>query len=99
MLFVNVRTMGAPMPYSWLSPMLLIMWLVLPGSAIVVNVTVPVAVVPSFPVAVTFAVYFMAYRSACAGTQADPSGRIVPSTWAPDDAFLTSTEAFLAFLV
>ncbi len=79
--------------------MLLSMWLVSPGSAIVVKLAVVAAVLPSVPVAVTLAVYFVPYLSACAGTQLDPSGRSAPSTWAPDKALVSSTAALLAFLV
>src|SRR6266536_434632 len=75
------------------------MWLVLPGSGIVVKLTVLVAVVPSVPDAVTFAVYFVAYLSACAGTQLDPSGRIAPSTLAPVPALVNWMVAPLAFFV
>src|SRR2546430_4325148 len=99
MLLVNVSTIGALTPYTWPSPMLLIMWLVLPGSAIVVNVAVLVVVFPSAPVALTLAVYFMPYRNACIGTQLDPSGRGAPSTLAPVPALVTSTVADFAFRV
>jgi hypothetical protein len=75
------------------------MWLVLPGSAIVVKLTVLVAVFPSVPVAVTFAVYFVAYFSACAGTHDDPSGLGSPSTEFPDPALVSSTLALFAFFV
>src|SRR5690348_221597 len=75
------------------------MWLVLPGSAIVVKLMVLVAVVPSVPVAVTFAVYLVAYLSACAGTHDDPSARSSPSTVLPDPALVSSTLALLAFFV
>src|SRR2546423_15681954 len=61
MLLVNVSTIGAPTPYTWPSPMLLIMWLVLPGSAIVVNVAGLVTVFSAGPVAVSFGGCFFPY--------------------------------------
>src|SRR5689334_10690399 len=77
----------------------LIMWSVLAGSFMIVNVEVAVAVLPSSPVAVTLAVYFCPYRRACIGTHVDPSGRGPPSTFAPLPALVTSTVAFFAFFV
>src|SRR2546423_13925162 len=95
MFLVKVSTIGAPTPYTWPSPMLLIMWMVLPGSAIVVNVAVLGVVFPSAPVGLTLAGYFLPYRNACTGTQLDPSGPGAPATVAPAPGVVTSPGADL----
>src|SRR2546423_15375983 len=93
MFLVKVSTIGAPTPYTWPSPMLLIMWLVLPGSAIVVNVAVLVTVFPAAPVAGTLAVYFLPDPSARIGNQLAPAGPGAPPRLAPGPAVGPSTGA------
>src|SRR2546423_10854666 len=83
MFLVKVSTIGAPTPYTWPSPMLLIMWLVLPGSAIVVNVAVLVTVFPSAPVAGTLAGYFFPHPNAPLGTPLPPPGAGPPPPLPP----------------
>src|SRR2546423_6839723 len=93
MFLVKVSTIGAPTPYTWPSPMLLIMWLELPGSAIVVNVSAPVRAIPSAPESLAFCGFFIPDPDASVPAHLDAMAPGAPADLVAAPAFDFASEA------
>ena len=95
----NFTISGMATPTTWLSPRKLVTRICLAGFAIVVNVLVAVAGLPSSPVAVTVAVYVCPYSRAADGSQLPPSAASVPSTTLPAASFSSTVVSCASFVV